>query len=113
MNFEAARDAIPRSLHGVVVEEDGEAIGMGRVVGDGCIFFYIQDVAVLPERQGQGIGQMILTALVEWVEANAPEKSFLGLLAVKDTEPFYERCGFDVNEFAVGMYRVVRREGGE
>ena len=107
MNFEAATDAIPRSLYAVVVEEDGEAIGTGRIVGDGHIFFYIQDVVVLPDWQGKGIGNMILTALVEWVEANAPDKSFLGLFAIKDTEPFYERFGFAVHEFAVGMYRVV------
>jgi len=33
MNFEAAKSALPRSLHAVVVEADGEAVGMGRVVG--------------------------------------------------------------------------------
>jgi len=27
--------------------------------------------------------------------------------AIKETVPFYERFGFAVHEFAVGMYRVV------
>ncbi len=110
MNFEAAKLALPRSLHAVVVKADGEVVGMGRVVGDGAIFFYIQDVAVLPKCQGQGIGNDILTALVKWVEAHAPDKSFLGLFAIKETVPFYERFGFAAYDHDVGMYRVIRRD---
>jgi GNAT superfamily N-acetyltransferase len=109
MNFTAAEAALPRSLHAVVVEADGETIGMGRVVGDGAIFFYIQDVAVLPAWQGQGIGDEILTALVEWVDGHAPDKAFLGLFAIKETVPFYERFGFAAYDHDVGMYQVIRR----
>lgn len=110
MNFEAAELALPRSLHAVVVEADEETVGMGRVVGDGAIFFYIQDVAVLPSWQGLGIGNEILTALVEWVEGHAPDKAFLGLFAIKETVPFYERFGFGAYDHDVGMYRVIRQD---
>jgi hypothetical protein len=42
------------SLYAVVLERDGDAVGCGRVVGDGGIYFYLQDVIVLPERRGRG-----------------------------------------------------------
>jgi len=107
MNFSAAEQALPRSVHAVVAEVGGAAVGMGRLVGDGAIFFYVQDVAVHPDWQGQGIGSDILSALVQWVETHAPDKAFLGVFAIKGTEPFYERHGFDVYDHDVGMYQVM------
>jgi len=85
-----------------------EAVGMGRVVGDGAIFFYVQDVAVCPDHQGQGIGADVMSALVGWVRENAPDKAFAGLFAIKGTEPFYERFGFGVHDHDVGMFQVIR-----
>jgi len=35
-------------------------IGMARVVGDGAMFFYIQDVVVTPAHQGRGVGTLLL-----------------------------------------------------
>jgi len=62
MNFDAATEALPRSLFAVVAVADGKAVGMGRIVGDGAIFFYVQDIAVLPQWQGRGVGKAILSA---------------------------------------------------
>jgi len=81
---------------------------MGRVVGDGAIFFYVQDVAVCPDHQGQGIGADVMSALFGWVRENAPDKAFAGLFAIKGTEPFYERFGFGVHDHDVGMFQVIR-----
>lgn len=112
MNFDAAVDALPRSLYAVVACQGEEAVGMGRIVGDGAIFFYIQDVAVDPSRQGHGIGQRILDALVEWVYAHAPEKAFLGLFAASGTLPFYERFAFASHPGLVGMFQVIQPDRG-
>ena len=107
MNFDAATEALPRSLFAVVAVADGNTVGMGRIVGDGAIFFYVQDIAVLPQWQGRGVGKAILSALVGWVHENAPEKSFLGVFAVKGTEVFYERFGFAVHSEDIGMFQVI------
>ncbi|WP_379135754.1 hypothetical protein [Paenibacillus sp. sgz500958] len=39
MNLDAAEVALSRSLFGVVVCYGDETVGMGRIVGDGQIFF--------------------------------------------------------------------------
>ena len=39
---------------------------------------------------------------------SAPDKAFLGVFAVKGTEPFYEQFAFDVHEDDVGMFQVLR-----
>jgi len=83
------------SLYAVVLERDGEAVGCGRVVGDGGIYLYLQDVIVLPELQGQGWGARIMDAVMQYVEEAARPGSFVGLMAAKDAEGFYLRYGFE------------------
>ncbi|MGC9332605.1 MAG: GNAT family N-acetyltransferase [Anaerolineae bacterium] len=107
MNFEAATTALPRSLYGVVAMLDHEVVGMGRIVGDGAIFYYLQDIAVLPDHQGQGIGTRIVDRLVALVKDNAPEKAFFGVFAAEGTRPFYQRFGFDLHPVLTGMFQVV------
>ena len=43
---EATRSALAGSLFGVVALRGPEIVGMGRVVGDGTVFFYLQDIAL-------------------------------------------------------------------
>ena len=53
-----ADDAVARALHqtlfAVCLEQDGQLVGSGRIVGDGAIYFYIQDVIVLLPFRGTG-----------------------------------------------------------
>ena len=44
--------SLPNTVFAVVIRKDGEAVGMGRVVGDGGLFFQVVDIAVLPEHHG-------------------------------------------------------------
>jgi GNAT superfamily N-acetyltransferase len=111
MNFEAAAVALPRSLFGVVAVLNEQVVGMGRIVGDGAIFYYLQDVAVLPDHQGLGIGTQIVDRLVELVKENAPEKAFFGVFAAQGTLPFYQRVGFDLHPALTGMFQVVPQTG--
>jgi ribosomal protein S18 acetylase RimI-like enzyme len=103
--------AMPASLAGsvcgVTVLQNGEPVGMGRVVGDGTFYFYVQDVVVLPELHGRGIGDEVLRRLVAQVDAVAPPKAFIGLFAAGSSTAFYERHGFAVHEGMTGMFRVV------
>ena len=107
INFEAARTALPNSRYSVVAVHAGQAVGMGRIVGDGAIFFYVQDVAVLPEHQGKGIGSRIMAQLMAYLKAHAPEKAFIGLFAAEGTLPFYERYGFRLYPDLTGIFQVI------
>jgi len=42
----------------VVFTPSGHMVGMGRVVGDGAFFFYLQDIAVAPEHRDAGLGEV-------------------------------------------------------
>ncbi|HSE09861.1 MAG TPA: GNAT family N-acetyltransferase [Nocardioidaceae bacterium] len=107
--WEALPASLSASVAGVVVLHEGQPIGMGRVVGDGAFYFYVQDVVVCPERQGIGIGTVIVESLIEQVEQIAPPKSFIGLFAAGGAAALYERHGFAARSGMTGMFRVVQQ----
>jgi ribosomal protein S18 acetylase RimI-like enzyme len=90
----AAAAALPRSLYGVSAYHEGRIVAMARVLGDGCLVFYIQDVIVLPELQRQGIGSILMDKVMDYIGAHATDNTYVGLMAAKDREGFYESFGF-------------------
>lgn len=106
---EAATMGLQNSLFGVMVFYEGDPVGIGRVIGDGGCFFEIVDIAVLPEHQGKGVGNLIMSALMDYVHENAPSSAYVSLIADHGTPAFYERFGFARAELpkAAGMYLRV------
>lgn len=108
INFEAVTISIEHSLFSVLIKNDEKLIGMGRIIGDGAVYFYIQDVVVHPDYQGQGIGKLIMNNLLNYLVQNAPQKAFVGLFASEGNEKFYQ--AFDFNNYApqmTGMFKVM------
>jgi GNAT superfamily N-acetyltransferase len=89
-----AANAIERSLFTVCVEEGGECIGSGRVIGDGVLVFYVQDVIVLPEHQRKGCGTAIMNAIMDYVRRTAKPTAIVGLFSARGMESWYARYGF-------------------
>jgi predicted N-acetyltransferase YhbS len=67
---------------------------MGRVVGDGGVYLYLQDVIVLERWRNNGIGTRITEALLDHVRELGGPGTFVGLMAAVGAGPFYERFGF-------------------
>lgn len=59
-----AEAAIKGSLYTVVAYEDNEPVGMGRIVGDGAVICYIQDLIVVPEYQKKAWDMQLLLSLL-------------------------------------------------
>lgn len=98
-----AEKAIPgtwtfRHIRHSPVESDptaGEAVAMGRIVGDGGWYFVVADMATLPDHQRRGLGRAILTALLEEVRASAEPGAFVTLTADPPGRRLYESLGFE------------------
>lgn len=69
-------------------------IGMGRVVGDGAMYFYIQDVVVDPNYQKQGVGELIMNEIETYLVKVAKKGATIGLLSAKGKENFYRRFDY-------------------
>ena len=91
---EATEIGLRNSLFSVCVLYRKDVIGCGRVVGDGGLYFYLQDIIVLPEFQGRGIGKRIMNAVMNYLKSHADFNAFIGLMAAKGASTFYEKYGF-------------------
>ena len=89
--------ALNNSLFSVCAVAKNKVIGFGRVVGDGLIYLYIQDIVVSPQYQRSGIGHKIMKNLMAYVDKNAPNKSgaFIGLMIAPGIAGFYSQYGFN------------------
>lgn len=94
IDVKAAKIGLSNSLFSICVICKDEVIGCGRVIGDGAIYFYIQDIIVLPAFQRKGIGKRIMDAVINYINAHVHANSFIGLMAAKGVTGFYEKYGF-------------------
>ena len=96
-SVEAATIGLANTICGVMVYCNDEPVGIGRVIGDGGCFFEIVDIAVVPEHQKKGLGDMIMQGLMEYIHENAPDTAYVSLMADHGTPQFYERFGFEAS----------------
>lgn len=89
----AAELALPQTIFAVVIEAEGRAIGMGRLIGDGGCFFQIVDIAVDPTHQGRGLGKRIMAGLMAHV-ATLPKGAYVSLIADTPADRLYAQFGF-------------------
>ena len=92
-DFSFIRRAFEGSFLAAGAFEGSRMIAMGRVLSDGVSDAYIQDVAVLPDFRGRGIGGKIVTFLVEELEKRGVD--WIALVGEPGTENFYKRLGFE------------------
>ena len=88
--------ALKNGLFNVSAVCDGHVVGMGRLVGDGAMYWYLQEIIVLPEYQGKGIGKSIVNRLIDHIKNAALPGTCIeiGLTAAEGKASFYEQFGF-------------------
>ncbi|MBO9130747.1 GNAT family N-acetyltransferase [Bacillus sp. 165] len=102
---EVAEAGLKNTIFAVSVYEKDILVAMGRVIGDGCCFLKIVDIAVQQALQGQGIGKKVMNELVTYLHTNAPKSAYISLIADNPTNKLYEKFGFQyVYPDSHGMY---------
>lgn len=93
---EQAQKALDNSLLTVGAYDGNKLVGMGRLVGDGAVICYIQDLIVDPDYQHKGVGSQIIDALITHVKHLRSDNTtmMLCLMCAKGRESFYENHGF-------------------
>ena len=89
--------AVARNADGIV--------GMGRAISDRVSDAYIQDVTVDPAFRRQGIGTILVGALVARLESDGI--GWIGLIAERKTHPFYRPLGFTPMADSVPMLKTL------
>jgi GNAT superfamily N-acetyltransferase len=97
----------------VVHREDRTTVGMGRLIGDGGWYFHVVDMAVLPAHQRRGLGNRILTWLMDQIRDRAPADAFVSLMADPPGRRLYAHHGFtERRDLSLGMAMWLGREDG-
>jgi len=88
--------ALNNSNFTVCIKDNNQPVGMGRVIGDGAISYFIKDVAVLPDYRNQGIGTMIINSITNHIKATVPLGFYASveLISSEGKEAFHEKLNF-------------------
>jgi len=104
---EAAARGLPNTVFGVSLREGERLLAMGRIIGDGGCFLQVVDIAVVPDRQGQGLGKAVMAQLDAWLRTNAIG-AYVSLIADGQAHRLYAQFGFTLTApRSVGMAKVV------
>jgi ribosomal protein S18 acetylase RimI-like enzyme len=107
---EAAEKGLPNTIYGTTIRFQAETVAMGRVVGDNGCFYQIVDIAVDPAHQGKGLGKIIVSSLVDFLQAEAPDGAYVSLIADGPAKYLYAKFGFEpVAPESIGMAFLVKR----
>lgn len=100
--------ALSNTTFAVCITDDDKIIAMGRIIGDG-VYYYIQDVIVLPNYKQKGIGRKVMQELEEWLEKSTKPNTFIGLMAAQGTVGFYKKFDYEIREIdKPGMFKIKK-----
>lgn len=105
---ERVAKALHQDLFSVVVVFDAQVVGMGRVIGDGAIYYYIQDIIIHPNHREQGLGKLIMQRIEAFFSNTIENYAFIGLMAAEGTEAFYTSFGYSKRkDDRPGMFKII------
>lgn len=90
------RDIVEDSIENSVcfgIYEFGNQIGFARVITDKATFGYLADVFIIPEKQRQGLGKLLVKTIMEYPDFEVLRRWHLVTL---DAQGLYEKFGFRI-----------------
>lgn len=111
-DYKTLKASIENSLFWVTVYDTDKLIGTGRVIGDGAMYFYIQDIIVAPSYQKQGIGHLVMTHIENYLSNACSNGATIALLSAHGKESFYIQYGYvkrDGDGLGLGMCKFISK----
>lgn len=66
-------------------------VGFGRAISDEATFFYLTDVFILPEYQGQGLGKWLMECIKEKIDAWPELRTSMLVTSGEHAKEFYKK----------------------
>ncbi|ALS98242.1 GNAT family N-acetyltransferase [Lacimicrobium alkaliphilum] len=95
-DLQTVTESIANTLFWVTIWLNKNLVATARIVGDGTMYFYIQDVIVLPSHQGRGLGSLLMCKLEGYLQKQCVPGATVGLLSAFGKESFYEKFGYSI-----------------
>lgn len=74
--------------------------------------FFLKDVMVIPEYRGKKLGDTLIKEVFEYLNTNACDNAYIGLMSTPGTEKFYEKYGFikrTNSKYGSGMVMIYEK----
>lgn len=96
-----AKIALGNSFFICVAKVEDKPIGMVRIISDGGYSFFITDVIVNPNFQGNHIGTELISRALDFIQKDVLEGEtvMISLMSAYQRETFYKRFGFHQRPF--------------
>ena len=110
--LEQAAEGLNNSFILLCLRRNSKPIGLGRVVSDRGYIYYIADILVCPEYQGQGLGRVIMEMIMKDIRDSLRPayRAMISLSSAKGKEGFYNKFGFlnrPNEDVGCGMYQWI------
>jgi ribosomal protein S18 acetylase RimI-like enzyme len=92
------KQGLKRSLYSICAIKNGRVIGCCRLVGDGFLRIYIEELMIHPHYQKRGIGTKLMENIMHYIKQKYKAGCSIGLFSSKNLEFFYNRFGFTRRE---------------
>ena len=95
ITLEQYKKALDNTMCKVLIKNDKDIIGLGRLVGDYSCKGLLSDIIVNPKYQGKGFGKIIVTNLINQVKESLKEGEVFQIEAspTYGNRDFYVKCG--------------------
>ena len=93
--------ALKNTFYLCVAKDGDRAVGMMRIVSDGGYTYFITDVIVHPEYQGNHIGKELISKALDYIQKDVLEGEtvMISLMSAFERESFYMQFGFHKRPF--------------
>lgn len=98
----------PQSIHGLLLNEQGEALAVGRIHTLSETEAQIRFMAVNPRHRRLGLGKAILQYLEAMAQRRNPELSTICLQARDSAVPFYISQGYTIKEKTFLLFETIQ-----
>jgi GNAT superfamily N-acetyltransferase len=94
LDKKAVEHSLPNSVYSILAKYNNKTIAFARVIGDGKLCFYIQEIIVHPDHQRKGIATNFMNYIFKYFNNNAVKRSYIGVFVGKGLVEFYKKYGF-------------------
>jgi predicted GNAT family N-acyltransferase len=91
---ELVEKGLKNSLYSLCLFDNDVIIGICRLVGDGALKVYIEELIIHPDYQKKGLGSELMKKIMDYINKNYKKGCKIGLFANRGLEKYYNKFGF-------------------
>jgi GNAT superfamily N-acetyltransferase len=94
LDEELVQKGLSHSLFCLCIRNSDGLIGFVRLIGDGAMKVYVEELIIDPKYQKRGLGKMLMNRIMKYIKDNFRKGCSIGLFANTGLAEYYSQFGF-------------------